>query len=67
MSSLDSFEPGVKGIVYMKGIVKFLHMKTHLMIFSEMLIEKNPIAVFRKTAIVALSSDIEGYFHFENS
>ena len=25
--------PGVKGIVCMKGIVKFLHMETHLMIF----------------------------------
>ena len=33
---------GVKGIVCMKRIVKFIYMKTHLMIFfPEMLIEKN--------------------------
>ena len=57
----------------MKGIVKFLHMETHLMIFfSEMLIEKKLLKiyldyVFRKTLRLEFSSDIEGYFDFEKS
>ena len=43
MSSLDSLSPGDVHIVHMKGIVIFLHMKSHLMIFSssEMMIEKS--------------------------
>ena len=38
--------PGVKGIVCMKGIIKCLHMKTHLMtFFPEMLIEKKLLKI----------------------
>ena len=57
----------------MKGIVKFLHMKTHVMIFFLkiiMLIEKSLggyVYSFRETVRLTLSSDLEGYFHFEHS
>ena len=50
----------------MKGIVKFLHMKTFFDdFFSEMLIEKKTL-VCRKTVMLAISSDIEVHFLFEN-
>ena len=70
MSFLDSFESRVKGIVCTKGIVKVLHMRTHLMIFFWNVDRKQPLEdmyVFRKKARLALSGDIEGYFQFENS
>ena len=64
--------PGVKGIVCMKGIVKFLHMETHLMIFFLKCCQKKTLDyyldyVFRKTVRLEFSSDIEGYFDFEKS
>ena len=62
--------PGVKDIVCMKGIVKSLHMETHLMIFSEMLIEKtleNICLCLSENSESDFIQHTEGYFHFENS
>ena len=57
--------PGVKEIVCMKGIVRFLHMKTHLMIFfSEMFIEKT---LEDMSMFVGKQKRYQGTFSFKNS
>ena len=65
------WNPGVKGIVCIKGIVKFLHTKTQLMIFSEMLIEKKTLEYmsmfFGKQRDWLYPAIPRVYFHFENS
>ena len=64
MSYLDSFESRVKEIVCMKDIVRFLHMKTHLMFFSEMFIEKT---LEDMSLFVGKQKRYQGTFSFKNS